>query len=91
MKKAYIGVSLLIGLVSVDAQKKQRDSLGKESKIDEIELFGEKKKQPRGMEIITRLPLKPRDQIQSISIISHKAIEEMGHSPLPMPLKISLG
>lgn len=78
MKKAYIGVSLLIGLVSVDAQKKQGDSLGKESKIDEIELFGEKKKQPRGMEIITRLPLKPRDQIQSISIISHKAIEEMG-------------
>ncbi|WP_238555153.1 TonB-dependent siderophore receptor [Chryseobacterium sp. P1-3] len=47
-------------------------------KIEEIELFGDRKKQPEGLEAITRLPLKTRDQIQSISVISHKAIEELG-------------
>ena len=46
--------------------------------IDMVEVFGERKKQPKGLEDITRMPLKPSDQIQTISIISHKVIEDQG-------------
>ncbi|NGM90709.1 TonB-dependent receptor, partial [Parapusillimonas sp. SGNA-6] len=49
-----------------------------EYNIDEVEVFGERGKQPKGLEDITRMPLKPSDQIQSISIISHKVIEDQG-------------
>ncbi len=35
-------------------------------------------KKPQGLEVITRLPLKTRDQIQSISVISYKVIEDLG-------------
>lgn len=46
--------------------------------IDQVEVFGERGRQPKGLEDITRLPLKPSDQIQSISVISHKVIEDQG-------------
>ncbi|SHM37012.1 TonB-dependent siderophore receptor [Chryseobacterium polytrichastri] len=73
-----VSVSLLVlGGVFANAQQ-VNDSIKRESKIEEVELFGERKKQPEGLEAITRLPLKPRDQIQSISVISYKAIEALG-------------
>ena len=46
--------------------------------IEQVEVFGERGKQPKGLEELTRMPLKPSDQIQSISIISHKVIEDQG-------------
>lgn len=76
MKKT-ISVSLLVLGVFFSAQQK-KDTLKKEVKIEEVELFGEKSKQPEGLEAITRMPLKPRDQIQSISVISYKVIEGLG-------------
>lgn len=76
MKKLSISTVFLLMMGTVEAQNVQ-DSI-KSSDIQQIELFGDSKKQPKGLEIITRLPLKPRDQIQSISIISSKAIAEMG-------------
>ncbi|WP_292008664.1 TonB-dependent siderophore receptor [Chryseobacterium sp.] len=77
MKKS-ISISLFVlGACAVNAQQRN-DTIKKESKIEEVELFGERNKQPEGLEVITRLPLKPRDQIQSISVISYKAIEELG-------------
>ena len=73
-----IAVSLVVlGAVFANAQQK-KDTVKREVKIDEVELFGEKNKQPEGLEVITRLPLKPRDQIQSISTISYKVIEGLG-------------
>lgn len=77
MKKTIIGAVFLAGMVSINAQIK-KDTLNKVSNIEEVELFGENKKQPKGLEIITRLPLSPQDQIQNISVISHRAIAEMG-------------
>ncbi|MDN5394986.1 MAG: TonB-dependent siderophore receptor, partial [Chryseobacterium sp.] len=68
---------LVLGGVFVNAQQ-VNDSIKKSKEIDEVELFGERKKQPEGLEAITRLPLKARDQIQSISIISYKVIEDLG-------------
>lgn len=83
MQKSYqmnkvVSFSLLVlGGVFVSAQQ-VNDSIKKSKEIDEVELFGEKKKQPEGLEAITRLPLKTRDQIQSISVISYKVIEDLG-------------
>ncbi|MCQ9636512.1 TonB-dependent siderophore receptor [Chryseobacterium sp. WG23] len=77
MNKVLSCSLLVLGGVFVSAQQ-VNDSIKKSKEIDEVELFGEKKKQPAGLEAITRLPLKTRDQIQSISVISHKAIEELG-------------
>ncbi|MFV0565454.1 MAG: TonB-dependent siderophore receptor [Flavobacteriaceae bacterium] len=53
-------------------------TLDLDNELSEVELFGIPKKQPKGLEIITRMPLEPRDQIQSISVISSKVIEELG-------------
>ncbi|AZB31010.1 TonB-dependent siderophore receptor [Chryseobacterium balustinum] len=78
MKKT-VSVSLLIlGVAFSKAQQKANDTIRKETTIEEVELFGERNKQPEGLEVITRLPLKPRDQIQSISVVSHKVIEDLG-------------
>ncbi len=46
--------------------------------LDEVEVFGRRYGQPKGLETITRMPLKPTDQIQSISVISNKVIEQQG-------------
>lgn len=73
-----IALSLVVlGTVCANAQQKN-DTIKKEGNIDEVELFGERNKKPEGLEVITRLPLKPRDQIQSISVLSSKVIEDLG-------------
>ncbi|MFD1628287.1 TonB-dependent siderophore receptor [Pseudopedobacter beijingensis] len=51
-------------------------SLDKE--LAQVEVFGERYVAPKGLEAITRMPIKPSDQIQSISIISNVVIEEQG-------------
>ncbi|KPE50433.1 TonB-dependent siderophore receptor [Chryseobacterium indologenes] len=77
MNKVVSFSLLVLGGVFANAQQ-VNDSIKKSKEIDEVELFGEKKKQPEGLEAITRLPLKTRDQIQSISVISYKVIEDLG-------------
>ncbi len=77
MKRTIAAALAVIGF-SFAAGQQAKDSIKKEAQIQEVELFGEKNKQPEGLEVITRLPLKTRDQIQSISVISYKVIEELG-------------
>lgn len=50
----------------------------KSSSLNEVEVFGERNKQPEKLDVITRLPLKPSDQIQSISVVSSRLIEQQG-------------
>ncbi|NEM99698.1 TonB-dependent receptor [Pontibacter burrus] len=50
----------------------------KASLINQVEVFGIRDKQPEKLDAITRLPLKPSEQIQSISVISEKLIEQQG-------------
>ena len=77
MKKT-VSVSLIVlGAIFANAQQ-VNDTIRKETKIEEVELFGERNKQQEGLEVITRLPLKTRDQIQSISVVSAKVIEDLG-------------
>lgn len=44
--------------------------------LDEVELFGSRNKRAEKLETLTRLPLKPNEQLQSISILSSKLIEQ---------------
>ena len=74
--KQKIAISALI-LGGFFAQA-QQDSIQRTKNIEEVELFGEKSKQQEGLEVITRLPLKTREQIQSISVVSSKVIEDLG-------------
>lgn len=46
--------------------------------LEEVEVFGERYKQPEKLDAITRMPLRPSEQIQSISVISDKVISEQG-------------
>ncbi|GGK79000.1 TonB-dependent siderophore receptor [Rufibacter glacialis] len=48
------------------------------NEIKQVEVFGERQRQPDKLDAITRLPLKPIDQIQSISVISDRLIEQQG-------------
>ena len=46
--------------------------------INEVEVFGSRYKQPEKIATITRMPLRPSEQIQSISVISEKMIAQQG-------------
>lgn len=46
--------------------------------LDEVEVFGQRNRQPEKLDAITRMPLRPSDQIQSISVISDRLIEKQG-------------
>ena len=77
MKRTITLASFVLGAALANAQV-ENDTLKSVENIEEVQLFGIPKKQPKGLEIITRMPLKPRDQIQSISVISSKVIEDLG-------------
>lgn len=46
--------------------------------LAQVEVFGTRNRQPEKLDAITRLPLKASEQIQSISVISSKLIEQQG-------------
>lgn len=46
--------------------------------LKEVEVFGAREKQPEKMDDITRLPLHPSEQIQSISVLSDRLIAQQG-------------
>ncbi len=46
--------------------------------LDEVEVLGEQNKNPRGLEQITRFPVKIFDHIQTISVVSADIIESQG-------------
>lgn len=52
--------------------------LGHDNELDQVEVFGNRNDHPDKIESITRLPLKPYEQIQSISVLSEKLIEDQG-------------
>ncbi len=83
MKRELLAAGLLVLSVSTYGQmnyqpEMEDDTIRRVTKIEQVELFGVPKKQPKKLEIITRLPLNPREMIQSISVISEKAIQDMG-------------
>ena len=55
-----------------------RFQLAPDNELDQVEVFGNRNDHPDKIESITRLPLKPYEQIQSISVLSEKLIEDQG-------------
>lgn len=55
-----------------------RFQLTYDNELDQVEVFGNRNDHPDKIESITRLPLKPYEQIQSISVLSEKLIEDQG-------------
>ena len=76
MKKITVASVFILGAFSAFGQVKN-DSI-KTSEIDTIEIFGERNKKQRGIESVTRFPVSPQNQPQSISVISEKLIEDQG-------------
>ncbi|HET8886023.1 MAG TPA: TonB-dependent receptor [Salinimicrobium sp.] len=66
--------------VVVDSQETMtlNFTLENDSELEQVEIFGNRYKQPDKIEALTRLPLAPYEQIQSISVISDKLIEDQG-------------
>lgn len=81
---------LVVSMVGYEVQKERiivdgDDTLRKkyhlspdDHQLDNVEVFGERNKPSEKLDAITRLPLKPSEQIQSISVISDKLIREQG-------------
>ncbi|MFV0379112.1 MAG: TonB-dependent siderophore receptor [Mangrovibacterium sp.] len=68
---------------TVDLSKRNSESivfklLPNDQELDGVEVFGERYVQPEKLDAITRMPLRPSEQIQSISVISSKLIEQQG-------------
>src|SRR5690554_5659168 len=53
--------------------------LSLDNELDQVEVFGNRYDHPDKIESLTRLPLKPYEQIQSISVLSNKLIENQGN------------
>ncbi len=64
--------------ITDDSRQTIRFDLKVSNTLNEVEVFGERHKQPEKLELITRMPLRPSEQIQTISVISEKVIAEQG-------------
>ncbi|NLP57148.1 TonB-dependent receptor [Lutibacter sp. B1] len=53
-------------------------NLENDTELEQVEVFGNRFKHPDKIETLTRLPLEPYEQIQSISVISDKLIKDQG-------------
>lgn len=80
LKISYQGKSIVrvvkVSRVDVEVPDILFDPL---NELQEVEVFGARAANPEKLETITRLPLLPKDQIQTISTISDKLIEKQGN------------
>lgn len=74
----YEGIKRTVAISAGKAQNVSFLLYEKTNELSEVEVFGERDRQPEKLQSITRLPLKPSDQIQSISIISEELINQQG-------------
>lgn len=68
----------LLSFSSAFAQEHEKEKKDTVNDLQQVEIFGDRNKKQRGLEMITRFPGNPQDQVQSISTISEKLIEEQG-------------
>lgn len=77
---SFVGYINNIQQVNVDDESRTplRFEMKPNTELAEVEVFGDRYKQPEKLETITRMPLRPSEQIQSISVISEKLISQQG-------------
>ena len=73
-KNTYLITTLSI-LLSINAYAQENDSI---NNLQQVEIFGERNQKQRGLETITRFPGSPQEQLQSVSVVSEKLIEDQG-------------
>ena len=69
---------LVLSTVTFFAQNQKKSDSLKSKEIETVEIFGDRNKKQRGLETVTRMPMNPQLQPQSISTISEKLIEDQG-------------
>ena len=81
IKVSYVGFKTSVQKFQLRAYESVslKFQLRNDSELDEVEVFGSRYKHPDKIEALTRLPLAPYEQIQSISIISEKLIAQQGN------------
>lgn len=75
MRKQTFLITTLSMLLSLNAYAQEKDSI---NNLQQVEIFGERNKKQRGLETITRFPGSPQEQLQSVSVVSEKLIEDQG-------------
>lgn len=81
LKVSFVGYASQYKTVHVSGHRTTHLSftlLPEEFQLSTVEVFGERYTQPKKLDVITRMPLRPSEQIQSISVISSKLIDEQG-------------
>ena len=81
IKVSYVGFLAQTKTVNLEANQTLTVNfqLKGDTDLEEVEVFGSRFKHPDKIEALTRLPLAPYEQIQSISIISDKLIMQQGN------------
>ncbi|MBO3098338.1 TonB-dependent receptor [Gelidibacter sp. DF109] len=81
IRVSFVGYKSVVKTVTINANEHIRlpFQLIDDSQLGEVEIFGSRFKNPDKIEALTRLPLAPYEQIQSISIISDKLIQQQGN------------
>ncbi|WP_342662756.1 TonB-dependent receptor [Gelidibacter mesophilus] len=81
IKVSFVGYKSLVKTVTLHENDhiKLSFQLIDDSQLEEVEIFGSRFQHPDKIEALTRLPLAPYEQIQSISIISDKLIAQQGN------------
>ena len=74
----YVTQTRTVDLTSRSVAQLSFTLLPDDNLLSTVEVFGERYKQPKKLDAITRMPLRPSEQIQSISVISEKSITEQG-------------
>ncbi|MFT3901835.1 MAG: TonB-dependent receptor [Niabella sp.] len=74
----YKPSSFSVNIVRRETRRLNVSMSSQDVQLEEVEVFGKRHGQPKGLESITRMPLKPSDQIQSISVISDVVIQQQG-------------
>lgn len=64
---------------------------GNHLEANAVEVFGSRYRQPAKMDYLTRMPLKPSEQLQSISVVSDKIIKQQSNMTLSDAAKNVVG
>lgn len=81
IKVSFVGYKSMVKSITLNDNDhiKLNFQLEDDNQLDQVEIFGNRFKHPDKIEALTRLPLAPYEQIQSISIISDKLIAQQGN------------
>ncbi|NLO69898.1 MAG: TonB-dependent receptor [Porphyromonadaceae bacterium] len=77
----YLGYKTFSTNISLEKdayQELEVKMLPNENLLADVEVFGMRRKEPEKLDMLIRIPLRTSEQVQSISVISHKMITDQG-------------